>query len=106
MILGAAGYEVIEAFDGQDALDRFMEHPAAVDMLVTDVIMPKIDGKRLYQEIEKVRPDMGVLFMSGYTRDIVIERGILDHEWNFLAKPVRSSDLLRKVRHILDRKGG
>jgi len=43
--------------------------------------------------------------MSGYTKDIVIERGILDDEWNFLAKPVRSSELLRKVRHILDRRG-
>jgi len=105
-ILETAGYEVIEAVDGQDALDRFMRQPKAVDMLVTDVIMPKIDGKRLYQEIEKIRPDMGVLFMSGYTRDIVIERGILDHEWNFLAKPVRSVDLLRKVRHILDQKDG
>ncbi len=105
-ILETAGYEVIEAVDGQDALDRFMGHPKAVDMLITDVIMPKIDGKRLYQEIEKIRPDMGVLFMSGYTRDIVIERGILDHEWNFLAKPVRSADLLRKVRHILDQKDG
>jgi len=105
MILEAAGYGVIEAIDGQDALDRFMHKPEAVDILITDVIMPRIDGKRLYQEIEKVRPDMRVLFMSGYTRDIVIGRGILDHEWNFLAKPVRSSDLLRKVRHILDGRG-
>jgi len=55
MILEAAGHTIIEALDGQDALDSFMEHPTAVDMLVTDEIMPKIDGKRLYQEIEKVR---------------------------------------------------
>jgi PAS domain S-box-containing protein len=103
MILEAAGYEVIEAFDGQDALDRFMMHPAAVDILITDVIMPKTDGKRLYQEIEKVRPGMKALFMSGYTKDVVIERGILDDELNFLEKPVRSSELLRMVRHILDR---
>ena len=93
---------LIEAVDGQEALDKFMERRSAVDMLVTDVIMPKLDGKSLYKEIEKVRPDMRVLFMSGYTKDIVIERGILDNELNFLAKPVTSSDLLRKVRQILD----
>jgi CheY-like chemotaxis protein len=104
MILEAAGYEVIEALDGQDALDRFMRHPAAVDLLVTDVIMPRIDGKKLYQEIGKVRAEVRALFMSGYTRDIVIGRGIADDEWNFLAKPVRSSELLRKIRNILDRR--
>lgn len=104
MILESAGYQVIEAFDGQDALERFMSHPSAIDILITDVIMPRIDGKRLYQEVEKIRPGIGVLFMSGYTRDIVIGRGILDHELNFLAKPVRSTELLRKVRQILDRK--
>jgi PAS domain S-box-containing protein len=103
MILEEAGYTVIEAVDGQDALDKFLERPSAVDMLVTDVIMPKLDGKSLCREIEKIRPEMKVLFMSGYTKDIVIKRGILDDELNFLAKPVTSSDLLRKVRHILDR---
>jgi len=105
MIFEAAGYRVIEALDGQDALDRFTERPAEVDILVTDVIMPKLDGKRLFQEIEKARPDMRVLFMSGYTRDIVIKRGIPDDTWDFLAKPVRSAELLRKVRNILDRRG-
>ena len=103
MILEDAGYTVIEAVDGQDALDKFMERPSAVDMLVTDVIMPKIDGKKLCGEIEKIHPNMKVLFMSGYTKDIVIKRGILDDELNFLSKPVTSTELLRKVRHILDR---
>jgi PAS domain S-box-containing protein len=103
MILEEAGYTIIEAVDGEDAMDKFKENQSAVDMLVTDVIMPKIDGKSLYQEIEKVRPDMKVLFTSGYTRDIIIKRGILDDELNFLSKPVTASELLRKVRHTLDR---
>jgi PAS domain S-box-containing protein len=103
MILEDAGYTVVEAVDGQDAFEKFIERRSAIDMLVTDVIMPKIDGKRLCREIEKIRPGLKVLFMSGYTKDIVIERGILDDELNFLAKPVTSSNLLRKVRHILDR---
>jgi two-component system cell cycle sensor histidine kinase/response regulator CckA len=103
MILEEAGYTIIEAIDGQDALAKFMEHQSAIDLLTTDVIMPKIDGKRLFLEIQRFCPEIKVLFMSGYTKDIVIEKGILDDESNFIAKPVTSSDLLVKVRNILDR---
>jgi two-component system cell cycle sensor histidine kinase/response regulator CckA len=103
MILEEAGYTLFEAVDGQDALDKFIDHQVEVDLLATDVIMPKIDGKRLYEEIRKIRPDMKVLFMSGYTKDIVMERGIPEDEFSFLTKPVTSSLLLTKVRNILDR---
>jgi PAS domain S-box-containing protein len=102
MILEEAGYTIVEAVDGRDALDKFLEHQAKVDMLATDVIMPKIDGKRLCEEIRNIRPDMKVLFMSGYTKDLVMERGILEEESSFLTKPVKSSELLKKVRNILD----
>ncbi len=81
-ILENAGYCIIEAVDGQDALDKLMEHRAEVDILATDVVMPKIDGKTLYEEIRKIRPDMKALFMSGYTKDIIVERGILDDEFS------------------------
>jgi CheY-like chemotaxis protein len=104
MTLEEAGYTVIEAIDGQDALMKFMERRSAVDLLATDVIMPKIDGKKLYQEMQQQRPDMKVLFMSGYTKDIVIDKGILDDESSFIAKPVTSYELLAKVRSILDQR--
>jgi CheY-like chemotaxis protein len=104
MILEEAGYAVIEAVDGQDAFEKFISCQSEVDMIVTDVIMPKKDGKSLFKEIEEVRPDMRVLFMSGYTKDIVIERGVLDDELNFVAKPVMPQELLGKMRQILDRK--
>jgi CheY-like chemotaxis protein len=65
--------------------------------------MPKMDGKKLYEEIKKLRPDMKVLFMSGYTKDIVIERGIIDDEVSFITKPVMPSELLIGLRKILDR---
>ncbi|MEA5113828.1 MAG: PAS domain S-box protein [Geobacteraceae bacterium] len=104
MILEDAGYAVIEAVDGQDALDRFMNCESVIAMVVSDVIMPKKDGKSLLTEIRKACPDIKVLFMSGYTRDIVIERGALDDELNFVAKPVMPLELLGKVRQILDRK--
>jgi two-component system cell cycle sensor histidine kinase/response regulator CckA len=104
MILEGAGYRVVEAVDGQDAIDKFMEHTADVDILVTDVVMPKIDGKSLYEEIRKRRPDMKVLFISGYAKDVIVERGILDEKFSYLSKPVKSFELLTLVRDILDRK--
>jgi signal transduction histidine kinase len=103
MILEKAGYRVVEAVDGQDALDKFIEHMAEVDIVATEVIMPKIDGKSLYEEIRKIRPDMKVLFMSGYAKDTILERGILDDEFCYVTKPIKSFDLLKKVREVLDR---
>jgi two-component system cell cycle sensor histidine kinase/response regulator CckA len=80
-----------------------MEHQTEVDILATDVIMPKIDGKSLYEEIRKIRPEMKALFMSGYTKDIVMGKGIIEDEHSFVNKPAMSSELLKKLRTILDR---
>jgi two-component system cell cycle sensor histidine kinase/response regulator CckA len=103
MILEGAGYRIVEAVDGQDALDKFMEQMSEVDIVVTDVIMPKIDGKKLYEEIRGICPDMKVLFMSGYTKDVIVERGVLEDEFSFINKPAKSFELLKKVRDVLDR---
>jgi PAS domain S-box-containing protein len=102
MILEEAGYRVIEAVDGRDALDKFTEHRTEVDILATDVIMPKMNGKSLYEEMRKIRPDMKVLFISGYTKDIIVERGILEDEFSVITKPVTPHELLKKIREILD----
>lgn len=104
MILEEAGYTVVEAIDGQDAIAKFMKNRELIDMLATDVIMPNIDGKSLYLEIQVYRPEIKVLFMSGYTKDIIIGKGVLDDETDFVSKPVTPSVLLGKVRNILDRK--
>jgi PAS domain S-box-containing protein len=101
-ILEEAGYTVIETADGQEALDRFKERPSRVDILVTDVIMPNMDGKRLCEEILGIRPDMKVLFMSGYSTDILDGRGVSDDGINFMPKPVLPSELLKRLREILD----
>ncbi len=103
MILEEAGYRVLEATDGEDALDRFLEHGAEADMVITDVIMPKIDGKTLGDEMRKTRPDMKVLFMSGYAKEILVEKGILVEGSDFVTKPVKPFELLNKVREMLDR---
>ncbi|HEX9023666.1 MAG TPA: response regulator [Geobacteraceae bacterium] len=93
---------MVKAADGRDALGKFMERRKEVDIIITDVIMPKIDGKKLFQEIAKVRPDMKVLFLSGYTKDIIVKRGILEGDASLMSKPVTSAKLLKKVREILD----
>ncbi len=102
IILAEAGYRVIEAVDGREALDRFMEHQTEIDILATDVIMPGMNGRILYEKIRKTHPGMKVLFMSGYTKDIIVERGILDDEFSVLTKPVTPQKLLGKIREILD----
>ncbi|MRR06707.1 MAG: PAS domain S-box protein, partial [Deltaproteobacteria bacterium] len=98
-----AGYRVLQACDGQDAVALFLEHRETIDLLVFDVIMPKKDGKSAYEEIRKIRPDIKVLFMSGYTRDIIITKGVLEEEVFFIAKPFTPNKLLMLTRDILDR---
>jgi PAS domain S-box-containing protein len=102
-ILEDAGYRVIETSDGREALETFMKRGEEVDILVTDVIMPNMDGKTLYGEIVKIRPGMKVLFMSGYATDTLDARGVLDDECNFMPKPVMPSEFLGRLREVLDR---
>lgn len=102
MILESGGYTVITASNGEDALAQFMSHQATINMLVTDVIMPKRDGNSLSKEIKKIQPDMPVLFLSGYAKDIVTGKGVRDDELNYIAKPAKPDELLAKVRDILD----
>lgn len=102
MMLEETGYTVIEAVDGQDALDKFLEHNEEIDILATDMVMPRMNGKSLYEEIRKVRPDMKVLFMSGYTKEMILERCNMEDEFSVLTKPITQHKLLRKIREILD----
>lgn len=101
-ILEQAGYAVIETADGREALERFRERPESIDILVTDVVMPNMDGKKLCEEIVNLRPDMKVLFVSGYAADILDARGVPGDGIDFMAKPALPSELLKKLRVILD----
>ncbi len=100
-ILEEYGYTVIEAVDGEDAVDKFRENKERIQLLILDVIMPKKNGKEAYEEIRKVRSDVPVLFSSGYTADIIGKKGILEEGFNFISKPISSSLLLSKIREIL-----
>lgn len=101
-ILAEYGYSVIESADGEDAVEKFKGSANNVHLLLLDVILPKMDGKSVYEEIRKIKPDIKVLFMSGYTTDIVQNHGIFENEFNFVQKPVMPHVLLGKVRNVLD----
>jgi PAS domain S-box-containing protein len=101
-ILVEYGYVVIEASDGEDAINKFMENKDSIQLLLLDVIMPKKNGKEVYEEIKKVKPDIKTLFMSGYTADVIHKKGIIEEGLDLLLKPVSPTVLLKKVRDILD----
>jgi signal transduction histidine kinase len=102
MTLEEAGYAVIETTDGREALSKFKQFGSRIHILVTDVVMRNMDGKRLFEEITRTRPDMKVLFVSGYSSEILDGRGITSDGLNFLPKPVLPTELLKRVREILD----
>jgi len=100
-ILEQFGYRVLPASDGIEALRLFREHPGPIDLVMLDVVMPRKDGKAVYEEIMRERPDTRILFTSGYTADIVHSKGMLDSGVPFISKPVSPRDLLRKIREVL-----
>jgi len=101
-ILESYGYRVIAAGDGQEAVDRFVENSHDIKLLVLDVVMPRKNGAVVYSEIEKLSPGVQVLFVSGYTADILGSKGLIEDRLNFIAKPLSPTDLLGKVREVLD----
>lgn len=102
-ILEGAGYSVITAFDGLDAVKRFKESRGSIQLVIMDVIMPRKNGKEAYDEITGLAPGMRVIFTSGYTEDIINNGVIFDEGLDFISKPLNSGALLRKVREVLDR---
>ncbi|GEM_PF-644480 len=102
-LLEECGYTVIEAENGRQALDLFLKHQSEIDMVIFDVIMPKMNGREVYEEISRVQPDIKVLFMSGYAGDILNDKCGIDKEFDFVAKPISPEELLTRVREILDR---
>jgi len=103
-ILMQSGYTVIEAENGEDAVNKFMANRSKIKLLLLDVIMPKKNGKEVYEKIRIFEPDIKTLFLSGYTADIMHKKGLLEKGLNFLLKPVDLNDLVQKVRTILDEK--
>jgi len=101
-ILEQFGYRVLTAADGIEAVRLFREHGSPIDLVILDVVMPGKDGKAVYEEIMQLRPGTRVLFTSGYTADIVRNKGLLDNGVPFISKPVSPRDLLKKIREVLE----
>ena len=101
-ILKTFGYTTLEAAEPAKAVRLCREHPGPIHLLLTDVVMPGMDGRKLARQCQAQRPDLKVLFMSGYTADAAALKGVLDPDLSFLPKPFTPSSLARKVREVLD----
>ncbi len=102
LVLEKYGYTVIEATDGQDAVDKFTRHCDRIDLVLMDVIMPKLNGKAACDAMRKIKPQIKTLYISGYTADIIHKKGIFESNINFISKPVTPDALARKIRDVLD----
>jgi CheY-like chemotaxis protein len=102
IILRSLGYRVLEAPDGDAALRVFGAHAPEIDLLLTDIVMPgRIRGRELAEQMTAMRPDIKVLFMSGYTENAVVHHGRLDDGVQLLGKPFKREQLARKVAEVL-----
>jgi len=101
-ILERSGYRVLSAHSGTDALRLAAEPDATVDLVLTDLVMPRMSGREVAQRLASLYPAAKVLFMSGYTQDAAMRVGVVDRGIAFLAKPITPDTLLRKVREVLD----
>jgi PAS domain S-box-containing protein len=101
-VLSKFGYKVIQAEDGQEAVDKFIASHEKISLILMDMIMPKKNGKEAYEEISRIKPGQKILFSSGYTADFIKSRGVSEEGIELIMKPVQPIELLRKVRELLD----
>ena len=101
-VLESQGYKVIAAEKPGEAIVLCEKHQGEIDMLLTDVVMPSMNGMELKERIETLKPGIRVLYMSGYTTEVILHRGVLSEGARFIQKPFSTTELCRKVRDVLD----
>jgi PAS domain S-box-containing protein len=101
-VLEGSGYKVLEATNGENALSVFNNSQDSINLLLLDVIMPKKNGKEVYDAIRQKNQDIKAIFISGYDADIIQKKGFMNRGVNFISKPVSPDELLYKVREVLD----
>jgi two-component system cell cycle sensor histidine kinase/response regulator CckA len=101
-ILEGQGYQVLSASNGEEALSISQDLERDIKLMITDVVMPQMSGRELAERMQALRPNLPVLFMSGYTDDAIVRHGLLDAKLNFIQKPFDADAAARKVREVLD----
>jgi CheY-like chemotaxis protein len=101
-VLDRYGYHVLSAENGREALESSRGHGGPIHLMLTDVVMPGMSGRELVEMLREVRPEMKVLYMSGYTDDAIVCHGILEKGIAFIQKPFTPEDMARKVREVLE----
>src|SRR5205085_678756 len=96
------GYTVLEAANGNEALQKVAAHSGPIHIMVTDVVMPQMNGKELVLRLRQSHPDTHVVYTSGYTDHAIVHQGVLEPGAQFLQKPYTPAILARKVRNVLD----
>jgi CheY-like chemotaxis protein len=104
-IVDGAGYEVLEASNGVEALEVSERHEGPIHLLLTDVVMPRMGGRQLAAAVRRTRPETQVLFMSGYTDDPALHEGLLDGDTKFIAKPFTRAALTAKLLEVVGGEG-
>jgi two-component system cell cycle sensor histidine kinase/response regulator CckA len=102
MILEERGYRVLPAANGREALQMSAEHKGPIDLILTDVVMPEMSGRQLVERLTPMRPAAKALYISGYTNDEIVRRGLLSREMRLLQKPFTAAMLLTEVGSVLD----
>jgi CheY-like chemotaxis protein len=100
-MLQRLGYTVLIASGGAEAIEISNSHPQRIALLLTDVVMPNMSGRQLADVLTEIRPDMKVIYLSGYTENTVIHHGVLDAGIEFLPKPFSREVLAKKIRDVL-----
>ncbi|MDP8242234.1 MAG: response regulator, partial [Candidatus Celaenobacter antarcticus] len=101
-ILEEDGFKVITAYNGLNALEVTKEYTDQIDLMLTDIIMPEMNGRELAERMRVEKPLLKILFMSGYTGEEMRNRGVLEPGTNFIQKPFSPDSLVEKVREVLE----
>lgn len=100
-ILRENGYHVLEASNGEEAIKICNEHKGEIDLMLTDVVMPAMNGKRLSEIVRPIQENIRVVYMSGYTDDAIVHHGVLDPGTNFIEKPFTAETLTSTIQEVL-----
>jgi CheY-like chemotaxis protein len=104
-VLRSLGYRVIAAGNGKLALERLAQQDLRIDLMLTDVVMPGMNGRELAKSADVLRPQLKVIYMTGYSQNAVSHHGRLDPGLEILQKPITQSDLATRIRDVLDKRG-